>query len=644
MSSIKIVGVDAKNFLSYKELRYELPNKGIIMIEGVNTDSKEYSDSNGAGKSTLFDAIYWALFEKWTRRSQYRSGRVVNDSVGRDCSVAVSLVVDGSPYSVIRFCKDTQYNNGLFLYSQNERTGELHDLKMTIPATQDRIEKLFGISWEVFFNTVMFGGGRFKSFIEATDSDKKQIYEDMLGVSVFSRAREIVRTDLQELQKQEKDLQDKIRQKSAECEKIKSDIADAEFKAKQYEDNVRRDIEDLKQQWESTIANKNNLLLQKSQLEKQFQLENTKVGELNVRLAAITEAYDGNMKKLMKITEDINSLETNRRVLQYKISDIEKSITRFESLGDVCPTCERPVHSGEFKGKISELVTEKEECMKEIKLLDDKLVELRNNSSVVNAELVAEKANIDRVKREFDDLCATVRSRPVEIGRINDNIEYHDKKLSEINLEIEKINNYRTNMWLEVISKLSKDLDVIKEELIVLESNHKSLHVLKPVLEFWDEGFSPRGMESFLFETVLPELNEKMREYTDVLFAGNVVIKILPTSKIKKGDLREKISFEVSGLNLDTASDGELRRMDIAMLLANNYLLRKRVDVNVLLLDQVFETLDSTGCDAVVRLLDCISNSIPNIFVITHNPDMSHKFGNVWRVIKSNGISSLHVR
>lgn len=91
MSSIKIVEVNAKNFLSYKELKYIVPNKGIVMIEGVNTDSREYSDSNGAGKSTLFDAIYWALFEKWTRRSQYRAGRVVNDAVGKDCSVAVGL-------------------------------------------------------------------------------------------------------------------------------------------------------------------------------------------------------------------------------------------------------------------------------------------------------------------------------------------------------------------------------------------------------------------------------------------------------------------------------------------------------------------------------------------------------------------------
>lgn len=641
MSSIKIVEVNAKNFLSYKELKYIVPNKGIVMIEGVNTDSREYSDSNGAGKSTLFDAIYWALFEKWTRRSQYRAGRVVNDAVGKDCSVAVGLDVDGSSYGVVRYSKDTNYGNNLFLYAQGDE-GKIHDLKMTIPETQQRINNLLGISWEVFFNTVMFGGGRFKSFIEAQDSEKKQIYEDMLGVSVFSRARDIVKGDMQELQCQLKDLEDKKSSALRNIQEMENNLKEYAFKAQLYEEQMRKDKEQI------------NISIEA--LEKALtQLENEKLAILTMleseksQLTALRkdkedcEVLLANIKKDKEVLDGVWSDLTGKvSRCTSEISSLKAYITKFKEIGPICPTCERAVKPGEFDYKLVEAQKRMDVV---VSANSDYSSEITKNRSMIKDKIQPKMQEIDdRIRSlirdigKFDTLVNSTRI--TQLNNVDLSYKSNVKNRDELRSRLDNL-SAAANPWYEVIDKINKSLEESKHVVSNLDTEMNSYMVLKPIMEFWDEGFSPRGMESFLFETVLPELNEKMREYTEVLFAGNVAVRVMPTSRLKKGDLREKISFEVDGLSLDTASDGELRRLDIAMLLANNYLLRRRVDVNIMLFDQVFDVLDPTGCERVIDVLGKVG--VENIFIISHNPELKSMFHNVWRVVKENGESRLQI-
>ena len=75
--------------------------------------------------------------------------------------------------------------------------------------------------------------------------------------------------------------------------------------------------------------------------------------------------------------------------------------------------------------------------------------------------------------------------------------------------------------------------------------------------EFWRDGFGNGGVKSLLMSTVTPMLNERANVYMTELSHGKAVITIKTQKKLKSGELRDKLDFQVEYPNGSTLYAGK---------------------------------------------------------------------------------------
>jgi exonuclease SbcC len=230
-------------------------------------------------------------------------------------------------------------------------------------------------------------------------------------------------------------------------------------------------------------------------------------------------------------------------------------------------------------------------------------------------------------------------------------IEYNDKldKLNTSQLSIaqeykeyrqlsELINNTRTN--LAIISSNHKQLNSqsydSKEESItkelkdieskVSETNAKLFQINRQIsiFEFWKDAYSPSGIPSMLVDEAIPFMNHKMSEYLDYLTNGRYVVSFDTLSTTKAGEFRDKISVHL--LDTQTQSNtrgqfsgGQTRIVDIATILTLGDLQAniQNMFVNILLFDEIFDSLDAENISNVAKVLNKIKKG-KSIYIISH--------------------------
>ena len=125
---MKIVSVQAKNFRSYPELSWALPESGLFLIDGRNLDTGR---SNMVGKTTLIDSIIYAIYGYLPKWGGPKGGPV--DAVIRrgqvSCRVEVILQHAGKEIRIIR-----ERPAKLVVFVNQERLdGKISDLDSRIP-------------------------------------------------------------------------------------------------------------------------------------------------------------------------------------------------------------------------------------------------------------------------------------------------------------------------------------------------------------------------------------------------------------------------------------------------------------------------------------------------------------------------------
>jgi DNA repair exonuclease SbcCD ATPase subunit len=139
----------------------------------------------------------------------------------------------------------------------------------------------------------------------------------------------------------------------------------------------------------------------------------------------------------------------------------------------------------------------------------------------------------------------------------------------------------------------------------------------------------------YVLENVIPVLNSRVNYYLSILFSGN------DWKVTFDKHLNENISRNgVMGLNYNMNSQGERRRIDLALSFAIFDVLRMQYGTvsNVLFFDEVFDTgLDGVGTQKVYEVLR--NSKMPTIFVISHKETLVDNFDNVLEVTCEKGLS-----
>lgn len=594
--------------MSFEQAERKFDKPELILIQGDNRDE---GDSNGAGKSTIWDAVSWAIFGETVRG--IKNDDVINRQAGADCRVTVELVADGKPYTIVRHRKHSgkDANNSLLgnrlqveqkIAKTLSKTVELG----SIDATQKWLLGEIGADFELFRCTVLFAQEETFNFVSATDKKQKEILSKVKRLD-FEKSLKSVRNEIKAL--------------GEEIQTIDTKLA----VLKSHQRAGMPDFEEELRAWEvarsKRVEEKLEEIKEHKREQEEFQskvVDTTKAEEI---IAKITKL--NNEKK-----EERRSLRDKRDLLQRKIGYFRGKMKEIKDLGgkEQCPVCEQKVSKNSINKHLSEI---------EVGLKEHEGIEREIN------------ARMETIDNEVEELSEKEKRCFAKLKENMTNASSVGLKKAHIKKAIDELDRIKAeeNPFAKKIEEAKEKMAKIEAKIVEIEGRRTELEQDLPYLNFWENGFSDRGMKSFVFDSICSVLTAKANHYLGIMSDGFLAVTFDTQTKLKSGETREKFECSVLAdgqkVPFEAYSGGEKTRISLAVDMALASLMMDTYgagEFNVVVFDEQDTFLDAQGRDFYLKLLKERAKT-QTVFVVSHDSELKSRFETVWTVVKENGVS-----
>lgn len=641
---MKILSLYLQNFLTIGEAEIDLADRGLVLIQGENTDDSS-ALSNGAGKSSIVDGLCWVLFGTTARGITGDS--VVNLTAKKNTMVA-SYIQDGADtYRVARHRKHPTHKNALLVDKVDSAGNVTASLtKGTDRETQEVVNTIVGCSYEVFTSSIYAGQEQMPDLPAMTDKFLKTLIEEAAGVQVLEKAHAVAKAKLAEQKSIELDLKHKHELSKAQFERLDAQLLAEIAKEKNF-DETKRDrvkaklaevLDEQKAIKDAEAAkakyDKAELLERKSAAQDKLKAAN----EINKQAQEAKDAWRNADYQAKLVQQDYENREKSLRSYIAEIKSIDSLV------GTGCKECGKEICSHDIAdARNAKLSTAKA---------------LRAELDEIKAKLTLKQEAADAAKREADEAMAKVVNVveiSEEIQRIDNMIKWVDGVETKIGIHkanIDAIKKRANEMYVEpnpytaeVASLRTQLVDAVNK----MNALKDELDKMQAVIELHTQAvgvYGAGGVRAHILDTVTPFLNDRTREYLGALADGNIHATWTTLTKSAKGELKEKFSIAVTndkGANSFAGlSGGEKRKVRLATALALQDLVASRATkpIELFVGDEIDDALDAAGIERLMTVLERKARERGTVLVISHN-DLNHFIDQSITVIKAVGQSKV---
>ena len=424
-------------------------------------------------------------------------------------------------------------------------------------ATQTLIEKLTGFTWEILENAVYIGQHELGS-VFGTEKQRKELFSRLLGLDRFLVIQDKLRKVLSKMNKT--------------INEFEIDVADS----------IAR-LDEAEQQAHSMKVRLNNIIpIDESEITS----TRRKIATFSDTLKQKRQKSEDLEKALQSIRKSISSEETKIAGFTARIELHSDAVNDLNKLKDKCFTCLQPVSKDFVKKEIKRLNTLVHEQESQIKICEAtcsgydvrhanetlKLHELRSETRKLESELV---------------------------------------KLSSLIVDLDARKTLREGIRNDFLTARER----VQKNKTIAEVNKQALKFTledKQFLEICIESVGRNGLPAFLCSAIAPQLNKTITFYSEIFTEGEIAVRF----RLENGDIELDIENQHGGQNLQDQSAGE---MSIAARMVALTFRDVFVPLNLLVLDEPSEGLDSENSLNFARGLKQIQSRFDHIVIITHN-------------------------
>lgn len=373
-------------------------------------------------------------------------------------------------------------------------------------------------------------------------------------------------------------------------------------------------------------------------------------------------------ESLKTINDELGIIEESIESINSKIKSLEKSKTE-----------DNLRLANEYKNKISELLTDK-------KKLEDLIIKVKEKEESLSTKIGTEKDLLTNVLFDLKDakdklelyknnqcptcqadlhtdhhhsiketLIAKIREKATEKDEISASLKDIGSKHSDITEKIKSIQTsvLKTGMMItqyksetERLINENKDLDENYLQQLVSEnqiksSDRKSIRSVKSqednFLEVVESVLGDEGVKNLAMKTIIPSLN---------LSIAHMAAQIHLPYTIKFDDKFDCIINALGEqIKPQSMSTGERKKADFIIIIALLKILKIRYpSLNLLFLDEIFSSVDSSGIYEIIKILSDVSKENHlNTWVINHTELPMELFDKKVEVYKEGGFSKINV-
>lgn len=608
---MKILSCSAQNFGSYKHLDFSFDNLGLALVSG----------DTGSGKSTLMDLTSWCLFGTSSKNG-------ASDDVrqwGREDPTEVTLELelpDGN-INVGRIRGKPAQNDTWWTEASdpdNCRRGK------DALDTQRLLEERIGMDADTFAITAYFS--QFSDsdrFFIMKPRERREILEKIcdltLPISLGEKSAEAKKVTKKELDALESTLT-KLTGTQEQLERQKTQGEQASVKWETDHEKEIKYAEDKSQKFETETAAACTVLVERLELyASQVQSE---------------EGFTESLADIRQARGRIDECKSLHRKLQFEVSDLnarlavaERDKAKFEKLTGKCPTC---LGDAENINKSTHI----KECTNAIKDLTKEL----NNKTKELDQLGLIPSEEKALTRKYDE----VKEAHAKNKELVTKIEFIDKEIEILSnspnvyqdrlVQLRKNKNPYSLQILETKKRIddsSKQCETLQKDINTKTERVTALSCL------YDLSFTLRGE---LLRNSVKNLEKGCNRILEKYFDG----EFRTSYALDDDKLQVTISRNGYDVPFRSLSGGQRRMLTLSLFLALRELAMNKagVDLNLLILDEALNGLDSGLKVKAFRIFEELSEHTESIILIDHDEELKSQFSKRFEVSLVNDESVIN--
>jgi len=421
---MNLTKITLTNFLSHKFTAVDFPD-GLTGILGLN----------GSGKSSLvIDAVTWGL---WGKSRVSGAGDDLIRHGASECEVALELEVNGILYAVSRV---RTKNRRTQLFLEKQEAGHLvQDIsRAVLKDTQEDINRLLGMTYEVFKNSCCIEQGNIGSFSELTPTEASKVLSSILQLDKYVQYTDVAM----------------------------SKFMDAKTGAGYIEVN---------------IANLEERLDKAKDIDKVKQIEISKVDQLKSALESATSKYTKALNQFNNLTNNRENVSKDSETIKSELSDKDKGLLRIdkqlkllEKINGNCPVCKNDLDADHKQTIITSLEAEKymlESNQKHLEGLKDSYHNkfLKVTTEMRSLKLDDKKDKVIILDNKLNQIQAVVDT----LEKTSENVETIQNKLKENSERLVELDKLQT-----IYSELASAFKPKGIPLLIIDNVISELQIL----------------------------------------------------------------------------------------------------------------------------------------------------------------------
>ena len=578
-------------------------------IDFVSAPLTQLVGKNGHGKSSIALILEEVLFNK--------------NSKGIKKADILNRHIKDKTYSI-----ELDFNRDDIDYTIKSSRGTAQTVKLfksgvdisahTATATYKIIEDILGFDHKSFAQIVYQSNASSLEFLTAPDTARKKFLIEILNLGKYTKAAEVFKEVSTQLTKDIAVVQSQVNTVASWLNKYEK----TELTLK--ETIIAPELDTILIAEAAALDSSINSI---ESTNKKISQNNTyKQLQSNIKLLPIPQ----------KPEEGIEGYQAEVAKLSKTVSDAQAFVIKMKTLHGTCPTCLSDID----ETKVSELITEKETEAEKARYASSMYdVRINNIKYQKTAWQDAQKAQEDwekyhtLINRELPEILLDKQTLQQQFTELQNSIAATKRKIVETEQYNKEVTAHNTKVDL-----VSKQLVEMNQELEVYSGKLHELSERMSILNVLTKTFSTTGLVAYKIESLVKDLEEITNSYLVDLSDGRFQISF----KISASDkLNVVITDNGRDIEILALSGGEKARVNVATLLAIRKLMQTLSSsrINLLILDETVETLDTDGKEKLVEVL--LHEEHLNTFLVSHG--FSHPLLEKINVVKRNNISQIEV-
>jgi DNA repair exonuclease SbcCD ATPase subunit len=643
--------------------------------------------ANASGKSSIFDAISFCLYDKCSRA--FKATHIMNNRK-TDFYCQLDFQINGMDYSIRREAKTVNKGKNVKVDVQFWKIEDGQSISLNGTERRDTnqmIEQYVG-KYEDFVLTALSLQGNNALFIDKSQSERKDLLAQFMGLNVFDKLYETATEDIKEVSVliknfKKTDFTSELADKGLELRDKKTVLKDLQNKLDEKnnkKDSLIKNILELNKQLTpidknldlvSLESKRSNIQKNIELLETEFENKEKKIDEYVNQINEISQSIDSlkyvNGKDIGdakldydKLKSELSTTKDSIHLLEHSIHINEEKLLHLESheYDTNCKFCMNNVF-------VKDAIDTKETVLKQ-KLELEGLFLSKNSilenilkfgnieqqwDSLVDTKAKYQKTIVIKEKSEAELKGLETKQELLEhqLDNVESDIEkYYEnedtiQKNKNIELEIRSIEISKTSIESEIKS-LSKDISGLNSSIAQLHSfvegikqkmnDVKELEEKNRLYTYYLDAVKRDGIPYELISKALPVIETEV---------NNILAQVVDFGCVMEVDgksINAKIVYDNQEWPLEMCSGMEkfVSGLAIRVALINICNLPRP---NFLVIDEGFGTLDADNLSSLFMMMQYLKTQFDFIWMISHLEQMRDIVDGLIEIKKEDGFSKI---